>query len=104
MHGTSLSPEDRSHRQDETCGSGVFFGQACPICGRKLRIAVNLLGRRVYCQHCGGGFVAADESLRSGEPSADGTSRAGEQAVDALLAKAEAVLARAGGSRRIISR
>ena len=105
MHGTSLSPDDRSLRQDETCGSGVFFGQACPICGRKLRIAVNLLGRRVYCQHCGGGFVAADESLRSGELPADGTSRAScEQAVDALLAKAEAVLARAGGSRRVVSR
>jgi hypothetical protein len=101
MHLMPLSPDHRSHRQDEACGSSVFFGQACPICGRKLRIAVNLLGRRVYCQHCGGGFVAADESLRSEEPSADDTSRACDQAVDALLAKAEAVLARAGGSRRI---
>jgi hypothetical protein len=101
MHGSFLSSDDRSHRQDDTCGSDVFFGQACPICGRKLRIAVNLLGRRVYCQHCGGGFVAADESLRSGEPSADGTFRACDETVDALLAKAEVVLSRVGGSGRI---
>jgi len=101
MHGTSLSHDDRSHRQDAACGGDVFFGQACPICGRKLRIAVNLLGRRVYCQHCGGGFVAADESLRLGEVSADDASRACDQTVDALLAKAEAMLARAAGGRRV---
>lgn len=79
----------------------MFFGQACPICGRMLRIAVNLLGSRVYCQHCGGGFMAVDESMRSGSaPVADGA-RACDEAVDALLAKAEAVLARAGSGRRV---
>ncbi|NBX29757.1 hypothetical protein EBR04_04800 [bacterium] len=93
-------PDEPAAGRDESHGGGVFFGQACPICGRKLRIAVNLLGRRVYCQHCGGGFVAADAALRSGEPATGGAARACDQAVDALLAKAEAVLARSAGGRR----
>lgn len=45
----------------------VHFNQACPVCGRPLRVPVGLLGQRVYCQHCGGGFVASDPELR-GEP------------------------------------
>ena len=39
----------------------MSFHQGCPVCGRLLRIRVTLLGRRVYCQHCGGGFVATPE-------------------------------------------
>lgn len=101
MQRTSLQHDDHSLRQGESCGSGVFFGQACPICGRMLRIAVNLLGRRVYCQHCGGGFVAADESLRTEAASGANHSRAYDPAIDALLAKADAVLARAGDARRV---
>lgn len=38
----------------------VSFHQGCPVCGRLLDIRVTLLGRRVYCQHCGGAFIAAD--------------------------------------------
>ena len=38
----------------------VCYHQNCPVCGRNLRIRVMLLGRRVYCQHCGGGFIATD--------------------------------------------
>jgi len=101
MNGTPTSPDESSDLPNEVCGSDVFFGQSCPICGRRLRIAVNLLGRRVYCQHCGGGFVAADESMRRGEVSADDAPRSCGHAVDTLLAKAEAVLARSGGGRRV---
>jgi hypothetical protein len=36
----------------------VCYHQNCPVCGRNLRIRVMLLGRLVYCQHCGGGFTA----------------------------------------------
>lgn len=32
-----------------------------------LRIGVRLLGQRVYCQHCGGGFRATDEALENVE-------------------------------------
>lgn len=41
----------------------VFFFQSCPVCGRSLRIRVGLLGRRVSCNHCHGGFVASDAAL-----------------------------------------
>ena len=40
--------------------NSVCYHQNCPVCGRNLRIRVMLLGRLVYCQHCGGGFTATD--------------------------------------------
>ena len=45
----------------------VYYHQGCPVCGRMLRIGVRLLGQRVYCQHCGGGFRATDETLEEDE-------------------------------------
>jgi len=66
----------------------VFFQQGCPICGRRLEIDVGLLGRRVYCQHCGGGFVAMDPALTTAAPP---SSRA-DRRVDALLQRAASVL------------
>jgi hypothetical protein len=72
---------------------GVFYNQMCPVCGRTLRIQVTLLGRRVYCQHCGGGFVAMDESLRSnGDFGA--CARRPADAVEALLERADLTLRR----------
>jgi len=65
----------------------VFFNQSCPVCGRTVRIRVQLLGRRVYCQHCGGGFTALDASLR-GDPAV-------HDRVDELLARASRALERA---------
>lgn len=67
--------------------SDVFYSQPCPVCGRRLQIRVSLLGHRVYCQHCGGGFTAVDESLR-GPPVAD--------RVDDLLARATRALRQSG--------
>jgi hypothetical protein len=58
-----------------------------------LRIGVTLLGRRVYCQHCGGGFVAADLSMR-GDPARDPADRK-EAKVDNLLERAAVMLGRA---------
>ena len=72
--------------------SPVFFHQGCPVCGRMLRIGVQLLGSRVYCQHCGGGFRASDASLtdkNAGE-------RPSRTVVDELLERAELVLQRQG--------
>jgi DNA-directed RNA polymerase subunit RPC12/RpoP len=69
----------------------VFFQQGCPVCGRRLEIDGNLLGRRVYCQHCGGRFVAMDASLmKAAAPMAPADER-----VDALLEQAALVLERA---------
>lgn len=69
-------------------GTQVFFQQGCPICGRRLEIDVNLLGRRVYCQHCGGGFVAMDASLMTAVAPASPA----DDRVDALLERAAIAL------------
>lgn len=72
--------------------SPVFFHQGCPVCGRTLRIGVQFLGSRVYCQHCGGGFRASDASLTD-ESAGERPSRT---VVDELLERAELVLQRQG--------
>ena len=71
--------------------SSIFFHQGCPVCGRMLRIGVHLLGSRVFCQHCGGGFRASDASL-AGEPNSD--DRPSLSAVDDLLERADLMLQR----------
>jgi len=73
--------------------SDVFFLQHCPVCGRMLQVRVNLIGQRVYCQHCGGGFVAMDEQMRpvAGEARPSAVDR-----VDELLERAALVLERSG--------
>ena len=72
----------------------VCYHQPCPVCGRTLRIGVMLLGRQVYCQHCGGGFVAADPAL--GRASADAPGRGDrDAAVARLLERAALVLEQA---------
>ena len=64
----------------------VTFHQSCPVCGRRLNIRVTLLGKRVFCQHCGGGFIAADASCgAAGE-------RSQTRRIDELIERAEAVL------------
>jgi len=72
----------------------VSYVQGCPVCGRRLRISVHLLGQRVYCQHCGGGFVARHDdrgAVAAGQPSVRQVDRAEE-----LLARAALLLERAG--------
>lgn len=67
----------------------VYFLQHCPVCGRMLQVRVSLLGQRVYCQHCGGGFVAMDAQMQSapGAESPPATDR-----VDELLERAASIL------------
>lgn len=73
----------------------VFYHQRCPICGRMLQIRVQLLGRRVYCQHCCGGFLAADEHM---SPSFGGACLSAADRADRLLEQAALVLEQAGMS------
>ena len=40
--------------------NSTFFVQECPTCGRRLRIRVEYLGKKVVCQHCRGRLVARD--------------------------------------------
>jgi hypothetical protein len=70
----------------------VYYLQRCPVCGRMLQIRVNLLGQQVYCQHCGGGFVAIDEPLH---PAGDRTAKSTADRAEELLEKAALVLQQA---------
>ncbi len=80
------------HQADATARtSRVFFQQGCPVCGRRLEIDVCFLGRRVYCQHCGGGFVAMDVAMAAGDAPGCPTTRH----VDCLLERAASVLEQA---------
>jgi len=62
----------------------TYYVQECPTCGRRLQIRVAYLGRRLFCQHCGGPFHACDSS--SGPPPS-------EFAHAHLLERAEQLLA-----------
>ncbi len=77
--------------------SPVYFLQGCPVCGRTLRIRVTLLGKRVYCQHCGGGFVAVDPSMGSAPPAPE---RVPDSMVDELIERAELMLQQAAATDR----
>ena len=62
----------------------TFFVQECPTCGRRLQIRVVYLGRRLFCQHCGGPFLAADPAAAPLRP---------EPESSPLLERAEQLLA-----------
>ncbi|MFM8704026.1 MAG: hypothetical protein ACKOHG_09190 [Planctomycetia bacterium] len=97
-HGSDLDcdqlPENRGAQPAERSASPVCYHQNCPVCGRSLQIRVQLLGRRVYCQHCGGGFVASDAV--SGEKIPRPTDRPQAAIVDELIERAAVMLARGG--------
>jgi len=57
-----------------------------------LQVRVNLLGQRVYCQHCGGGFVAMDEQMR---PAAATDEQTVANRADELLEQAALLLQQA---------
>ena len=80
---------DSHHTHHKNPSQTVYFHQGCPVCGRRLEIDVNLLGRRVFCQHCGGGFVAMDASLA---PAPDVRRAAAVEKADALLQQAALLL------------
>jgi hypothetical protein len=61
-------PAPAAFRAVQADARQVFFHQGCPVCGRRLEINVELLGRRVFCQHCGGGFVAMDAAMQPVPP------------------------------------
>ena len=66
----------------------VYYHQGCPVCGRMLRIGVRLLGQRVYCQHCGGGFRATDETLEEDEGVVRAIEQIQEDRIEMLLERA----------------
>jgi hypothetical protein len=74
----------------EQAENPVCYHQNCPVCGRNLRIRVMLLGRRVYCQHCGGGFIASDACV--GISASRVANRPQSAIVDELIERAAVML------------
>jgi hypothetical protein len=90
-----MDHEHDSHLHDGQPTTGqadnpVCYHQSCPVCGRNLRIRVMLLGQRVYCQHCGGGFIASDACTDSSPRIAH--DRPQSAIVDELIERAAVVL------------
>jgi hypothetical protein len=42
--------------------SQLFFHQDCPVCGRKMRIRIEWLGKQISCAHCNAVTVACDDT------------------------------------------
>lgn len=42
----------------------TVFYQACPVCGRTLRIPAKYFGRQMSCTHCEGEFRAGKDELK----------------------------------------
>jgi hypothetical protein len=63
--------------------NSIFFFQDCPTCGRRLRVCVEYLGKKVMCEHCHGTLVARD-------PASGGID--GPHSEHDLLRRAEALL------------
>ena len=61
----------------------TYYIQSCPICGRRLQVRVEYLGKQVSCRHCGGQFVARDSRMGRADPA---------QATNELLQRAEQLL------------
>lgn len=85
----------RSPTEMEQVENPVCYHQNCPVCGRNLRIRVMLLGRRVYCQHCGGGFIASD--ARVGDLTPRVPNRPQSAIVDDLIERAAVMLGLTSG-------
>ena len=68
----------------------TFFQQACPICGRTVRIEKSLRFSPVVCQHCGGDFPANDQSRVVHSNTILPVSQA--EKIDALLWKSDQAL------------
>jgi hypothetical protein len=83
-------PRDSQPAQSTSGTQGVrltHIMQPCPTCGRRLRILVQYLGKRVYCTHCQRQFIARDwRGVCSKTADADGD----------LAQRAERLLARFG--------
>ena len=72
-------------------GKSPVFVQSCPVCGRRLNVRVEHLGKIVECSHCRGKFVAADPSSQRGAAT---TAQSLLHKADLLLKRAERQQAR----------
>jgi len=68
--------------------NSTYFVQECPTCGRRLKIHVEHLGKRLVCQHCHGQFEASGTV---------GASFDCPKSADSLLRRAEKLLESTAG-------
>jgi len=43
----------------------TYFVQECPICGRRLQVRLEYLGKAIECPHCKGQMIGSDPALES---------------------------------------
>lgn len=43
--------------------SQLYFKQECPVCGRGMRVPIELFGKIVACGHCHAVGVARDDTV-----------------------------------------
>jgi PHP family Zn ribbon phosphoesterase len=88
-NGESTNPATRAIaviQRSMKVASGTYFISACPTCGRKLEIRVELLEKMVACKQCGA-VHQASESTDNKERDAN------ERRIEQLLARARAYVA-----------
>ena len=44
-----------------------YFIQGCPVCGRRVQIRLEYLGKYVTCHHCGAAFLASGTASQTME-------------------------------------
>jgi len=42
--------------------SQLYFKQACPVCGRGMRVRIELFGKHISCGHCQGVSTAGNDA------------------------------------------
>jgi len=60
----------------------TFFVKECPTCGRKLQVRIEYLGREMMCNHCGGDFIAHENTSPQQAP----------ESSDAMIARVDKLL------------
>ena len=67
--GASSNPGGNGSRRGAVNSRATFFVQECPVCGRRLQVRIEFLGKVVACPHCHGQVVGSDPAMRNqGEP------------------------------------
>jgi DNA-directed RNA polymerase subunit RPC12/RpoP len=74
--------------QEGTMATTTHFVQACPTCGRNLRVRQEYLSRQVVCRHCGGQFLACEGS--SSEDVGSDIMRRAEELLDSVKLRRDA--------------
>lgn len=48
---------------NQRMSTSTYYMQSCPTCGRRLRVLVEYMGRRLTCPHCRALFHAGEPAM-----------------------------------------